>query len=315
MTEIIQHRFSTSGVEEARHSMSTLYRAEMDLSVRGAAPFRYDMSALTAEGLTLSRIVLAGSGSVGAAAFEDFVLVQIPRGQQQWAVGQEKGLGCVPFLILPQRQLHVRFADIEMLSVSLRRDVTLAAMRALTGSDRLDPNRESVNELRRDPRSLISTMRYVDHTFRSDPSALSEPLLRAELVRLLVATLISTLSLVDPPEPGALGQAVGPSALRRAMTFMDDNADQPVTISDVAAAAHMSVRALQVAFKTGVGRSPTRYLRDVRLNAAHADLLRHAASERTVEQVARRWGFAHTARFAALYRSTYGEYPSQTLRR
>ena len=34
----------------------------------------------------------------------------------------------------------------------------------------------------------------------------------------------------------------------------------------------------------------------------------------TVADVAMRWGLMHTGRFAAAYRSTYGESPSETLR-
>ena len=53
----------------------------------------------------------------------------------------------------------------------------------------------------------------------------------------------------------------------------------------------------------------------VRLDRAH-EQLRHASPGEgaSVTQIAAHWGFADSSRFAALYRATYGQLPSQTLR-
>ena len=59
---------------------------------------------------------------------------------------------------------------------------------------------------------------------------------------------------------------------------------------------------------------PHRALRRVRLDHAHHELVDADPTETTVQQVAARWGFAHTGRFAAMYRQTYGCIPSDTLR-
>jgi AraC-like DNA-binding protein len=37
-------------------------------------------------------------------------------------------------------------------------------------------------------------------------------------------------------------------------------------------------------------------------------------SKTTVTEVAQRWGFAHTGRFAVLYRQAYGQSPHTTLK-
>lgn len=49
------------------------------------------------------------------------------------------------------------------------------------------------------------------------------------------------------------------------------------------------------------------------LSDGASDLLR-GADGLTVADVAMRWGLMHTGRFAAAYRRTYGESPSETLR-
>src|SRR5690606_1754081 len=70
-------------------------------------------------------------------------------------------------------------------------------------------------------------------------------------------------------------QATGPRAVRRAMEYLEANATSPVRMADVAAAAGVSVRALQIAFLEHRGCSPLTFLRERRLDCAHAMLLAH----------------------------------------
>jgi transcriptional regulator GlxA family with amidase domain len=109
--------------------------------------------------------------------------------------------------------------------------------------------------------------------------------------------------------------ATGPATMRRAMDFVDAHADQPISAADIAAAAGIGVRAVQLAFKQHLGVTPMTYVRQVRLERAHRDLqVADAHSGGTVKTIAARWGFAKPERFAALYRKSYGVLPSSTLR-
>jgi AraC family ethanolamine operon transcriptional activator len=74
----------------------------------------------------------------------------------------------------------------------------------------------------------------------------------------------------------------------------------------------VSERALHYAFQEVRRLSPMAYFRAVRLNAVRQEL-KAAAGTATVREVARRWGFWHTGKFAAAYRRQFGELPSQTL--
>lgn len=67
-------------------------------------------------------------------------------------------------------------------------------------------------------------------------------------------------------------------------------------------------------FRRYLDMTPMGYLRLVRLDRAHRDLLDADPATTRVQQVAARWGFAHTGRFAAMYREAYGRVPSDTLR-
>ena len=106
-----------------------------------------------------------------------------------------------------------------------------------------------------------------------------------------------------------------PVAVRRAVAYIEANPDLEIGVADVARAAHVSVRALQLAFRRHLDTTPMAYLRRVRLDRVYADLAAADPSQITVTAVTARWGFNAVGRFSADYRDTYGEYPRDTLRR
>lgn len=105
-----------------------------------------------------------------------------------------------------------------------------------------------------------------------------------------------------------------PDTLRRAVAFIDEHAQDDITATDIAAAAHVTVRAIQLAFRRHLDMTPLEYLRRVRLDHAHRDLLAADPARTTVTTVAYRWGFPSASRFATYYRQAYGITPSHTLR-
>lgn len=105
-----------------------------------------------------------------------------------------------------------------------------------------------------------------------------------------------------------------PGLVRRAERFMVDNAETPITVSDVAAALGVSTRSLQTGFRRWRATTPNAYLRQVRLQQAREQLLQ-TDGETNVTSTALRFGFFNLGRFASAYQSTFGELPSTTLRR
>lgn len=106
------------------------------------------------------------------------------------------------------------------------------------------------------------------------------------------------------------------AAMRRAMIYCEEHAHRPISVADIAAAAGVGVRQLQRNFREHTGVSPLDYLRRVRLDNVHQELLAVARGRAvgTVAEIAQRWGFVHQGRFAQYYRETYGCPPSSTLR-
>jgi transcriptional regulator GlxA family with amidase domain len=116
-------------------------------------------------------------------------------------------------------------------------------------------------------------------------------------------------------QPGPAGTPSPTATLRLAIDFIEANAQRDVRAADIADAASVSVRAVQLAFRRHLDTTPMTYLRRVRLAQAHEQL---AAGDRqcgaTVSEIATRWGFFNAGRFSALYRDIYDELPKQTLR-
>lgn len=105
-------------------------------------------------------------------------------------------------------------------------------------------------------------------------------------------------------------------AVRQACDFIRRNLADPISVDDIAAAGGVGVRTIQNLFAQQLGQTPTSYLKNERLERARSDLADAPGnSGLTVTDVAMRWGFTHLGRFATVYRSRFGETPSQTLRR
>ena len=98
--------------------------------------------------------------------------------------------------------------------------------------------------------------------------------------------------------------------VRRAELFMRANITLDVSLGEIAAAVGANVRTLQSNFLRYRNISPMHYLKNLRLDWAH-DLL--VSGTGSVSDVALQSGFSHFGRFAADYRSRFGETPSTTL--
>ena len=106
----------------------------------------------------------------------------------------------------------------------------------------------------------------------------------------------------------------GPWQVRAAEAFIQAHAHEPLSLGDLAALAGVSARSLEYSFRRTRGCSPMEFLRAVRFERVHADLLRAAPGSK-VSDVAAKWGFLHFGRFAKDYEKRFGELPSATLRR
>ncbi|PKI89364.1 AraC family transcriptional regulator [Actinomycetales bacterium SN12] len=183
--------------------------------------------------------------------------------------------------------------------------------RRVTGDELLSLRLTSVH-----PRSDLAARQWVrafDYLLTSAMSLDSgDELIEAGLVRHALTTILGCFPSTFSSAITRDGVGVGAATVRKALAYIDDNAHRPITVDDVAEAAHISTRGLQYSFRRNLDTTPTEYLRKVRLEGAHRDL-RNSAGDESVAQVARRWGFGNSSRFNSVYRQTYGRNAKETL--
>lgn len=103
--------------------------------------------------------------------------------------------------------------------------------------------------------------------------------------------------------------------LQHATDYIESNLAGEISVGDIAQSVGVSVRTLQNQFARDLDQTPTQYVRNRRLERARSDLADASSTKGvTVTDIATRWGFTHLGRFSGIYRSRFGESPSQTLK-
>jgi transcriptional regulator GlxA family with amidase domain len=99
---------------------------------------------------------------------------------------------------------------------------------------------------------------------------------------------------------------------RRAEGWMRDHLAEPITIPDICLAMRVSRRELEYAFRNEFDESPRSCLEALRLNSIRRALQTDDDHTKPLGRIAVDHGMTHLGRFAARYRTMYGEAPSQT---
>jgi len=108
---------------------------------------------------------------------------------------------------------------------------------------------------------------------------------------------------------------VAPHCVRRAEEYIHERYREHVTVERLAEVAGVSARTLFAGFREFRNTTPMAYLKDLRLDKARQSLLAGGAADvAQVTNIALDCGFSHLSRFAASYRSRFGETPSKTAR-
>jgi AraC-like DNA-binding protein len=144
------------------------------------------------------------------------------------------------------------------------------------------------------------TFSYV-HTVATNPATAGNDLVTGAAARLLTATALAVFPHAELLDPAAGDRHdAHPETLRRAIAFIEANPHRDIGIADIADAAYVSVRAVQLAFRRHLDTTPMAYLRRVRLRLAHRELLDADPATSSVTAVAARWGFLNPSHFATL---------------
>ncbi|KVD86563.1 AraC family transcriptional regulator [Burkholderia sp. ABCPW 14] len=107
-----------------------------------------------------------------------------------------------------------------------------------------------------------------------------------------------------------------PGKYRRAYRYLMERLDQrDLSVREIAAHIDVTERALQAAFKTYLGLSPSELIRRQRMERIRGELLSDAPRATSVLEIASRWGIQHRSTLVNGYRRMFDEAPSQTFDR
>ncbi|WP_409183728.1 helix-turn-helix transcriptional regulator [Amycolatopsis sp. VS8301801F10] len=160
---------------------------------------------------------------------------------------------------------------------------------------------------------LRAATTYLRDQVLAAPDIAEHPLLASTASQHLAAAVLAAFPTTALDERAGTDLDAHPQALRRAIAYLEANPDRDLTATELAQAAGVSARAVQLAFRRHLDTTPMAYLRRVRLDHARAELRAAAPGSTTVTQVAARWGYTRPSAFTAHYRAAYGELPSQAL--
>jgi AraC-like DNA-binding protein len=163
--------------------------------------------------------------------------------------------------------------------------------------------------------TLTHAVRMLCDDLRDEMSSLDHPLVRDRIASALASALLVGLPHNHSRTLEVASATIAPASVRRAERFIEENAVKVIGLADVACAAGVSARALQMAFRRFRDTTPMAHLRALRLDLARSELIRAELDGGSVTSVAHGHGFGSPSRFAADYKARFHESPSETLRR
>ncbi|MFD0267995.1 helix-turn-helix transcriptional regulator [Streptomyces sp. NPDC127106] len=313
--------FTTADVDRMCEFLEAVYGTCIEIRVPAPAPAQYRMSCVDTASVGVGELELPGTLDFTSGPPRLFVVVTVRSGHIALEDGREDhcfGPGRTFLGGRPGRPRTARTEDAVVDVLALPWAVVQATARQAVPACRR-PVRFTGLAPADEARAMMwqRTAEFVRRSLLSREAPVP-PLVLGEAGRLLAATALAVFpnDVVAHPLDRPEGRDFTSDTLRRAVVFIENNADRDIGLADIAGSVPVTPRAVQYAFARHANTTPLAFLRRVRLAQVHAELraAAPAGSGTTVTEVASRWGFTHAGRFAAAYRDAYGTSPSQTLR-
>lgn len=312
--------FRTTSLDEARDQVAKVFCPHRLITTSRSGEVQTVHNRVTLNELSINYLDYGTEVQIDPGALTSFFLVQMPL-----AGGSEVTCGKATITSTPTRaSVPTATEDLSMvwhdasphLLVYISRITAETRLSDLLGHELIAPLRFELGMDMTTPEA-ISWRRLVDLAIAdADSGGLTlQPIVRDQLEDMILTTLLMTHR-HNYSEPLARSyRPAAPRSIREAVALFEAHPERTPTMTELAKAAGVSIRSLQVGFQQYMGMSPTEYLRDLRLQRVREELITSAGDGRTVSDIAYSWGFNHLGRFAQMYRKRFGELPSQTIRR
>jgi AraC-like DNA-binding protein len=130
----------------------------------------------------------------------------------------------------------------------------------------------------------------------------------------ILHAVVLALAVEDREQRVGSGSKIDSRRLTRTCIEYAETIRRAPTGRELCQVAHVSGRRLRAAFADVYGVPPSRFFQFWALGAAHQRLMEADPRSAFVADIAHEHGFAHSGRFAGMYKRLYGESPSTTLR-
>ncbi len=160
-----------------------------------------------------------------------------------------------------------------------------------------------------------NVLRNILHWIKAHPSVQ----LSSDVIKLLCSQVFQLTVDSLPPTQDKMAKPLRNSpkrirAAKRVSEYLQTHSRELPDMQTLCKVGEVSERSLQNGFIDYIGVTPIQYLRIVRLNGVHRDLLRSCENDTTVTRIAVSWGFIELGRFSREYKLLFQQLPSQTLR-
>lgn len=309
--------FHSTDLDEARERVAAVFCPHRLDTIGRSAGLQARHHHLAGERLSLNYIEYGAKTLIAPGELERFYLVQIPlsgsaaiaNGEDRYASTSKAAAVLNPHRATTMiwetgtRQLLLQI-DRRALMEHLSAQLGYPAEQPLTFAGAMDLTSGAGEALRR---MVLFLVAEVD----TGRFPLGSGLMARQMESMLMSGLLEAHRHDYSARLGRVSAAPRPRHLRLAENFIEAHLNQPITLEEVAQAAGISARGLQLAFRQHRGKTPLEFWRDLRLARAHQDLL---AGQGSVTDIALKWGFTHFGRFAQSYRTAFGLSPRDTLR-
>ena len=214
-----------------------------------------------------------------------------------------------------ENQLHYASADCHLLGLKIDKSSLEKQLATAFDIEVRSPIRLAghLDEWRPPGRTCAELVRLLAAEIDNPTGLIYEPMVAARLEEgLLMALLLSADHQYHDLLQGRLPQSA-PGRITPAVDAIHAEPRRPFTVAVLAGIAGISPRHLRSEFHRRLGMPPMAYLREVRLAAAHAELLDTDPDQSSVTAIAHRWGFVRTDHFAARYQARFHVTPTVTL--
>lgn len=258
---------------------------------------------------------------VNPGCLEEFFLLQLPlEGGADIETGSTRFTSdpTTASVISPSEETSMIWSeDCAKLLVQIQRSAVEQELSRLIQSDISKPLIfEPIMSLEKNPR-VASWWRFVKCLINDVDGGTFESLGGVEknaMEGMLITNLLHALPHNYTPLLEHPGSGIAPRQVKIAEAYMLENIRESVSITDLVEVTGVSSRSLFDAFRRFRGVAPMKRFSQLRLEQVRSDL-QQATSDATVTDILTRSGITQMGRFAAQYRQSYGETPSETLRR